>query len=45
LVSWRVKTLRRAENFRKPGTGFGVSISTNGVHFITAFAKLSFVKL
>jgi hypothetical protein len=35
--SWRTKTLGRAENFRKPETDFGVSISTNGNVFLLQF--------
>jgi hypothetical protein len=43
--SWRVKTLGRAENFRKPATDFVVSVSTNGnVFLLQLFAKLSFVR-
>jgi hypothetical protein len=43
---WRVKMLGRTENFRKPATNFGVSISTNGnVVLLQLVAKLSFVKL
>ena len=42
--SWRVKTLGRTENFRKPATDFGLSVSTNGyVILLQLFAKLSFV--
>jgi len=43
--SWRVKTLRRTENFRKPATDYGVSVRINGnVVSLQLVAKLSFVK-
>jgi hypothetical protein len=43
--SWRVKTVRRNENFRKPETDFGVSVRINGNFVLLQLvAKLSFVK-
>jgi hypothetical protein len=43
--SWKVKTLRRTEIFRKPATDYGVSVRINGnVVSLQLVAKLSFVK-